>query len=88
MFSLYCLTGVNIGNKGSLGGSVVKNLPASVGDMGSVPGMGDHLEEEMPIHSSILAGESHGQRRLAGCSPWGHKESDAAERLSTHSHTI
>ena len=88
MFSLHCLTRVNIGNKGFLGGSVVKNLPASVGDMGSIPGMGDPLEEEMPIHSSILAGESHGQRRLAGYSPWGHKESDAAEQLSTHSHTI
>ena len=25
----------------------------------------------------------HGQRRLAGYSPWGHKESDTTERLST-----
>ena len=24
-------------------------------------------------------GESHGQRSLAGCSPWGHKESDTTE---------
>ena len=30
-----------------------------------------------------LPGESHGQRRLAGYSPWGHKESDVPERLST-----
>ena len=29
-------------------------------------------------------GESHGQRSLAGFSPWGHKESDMTERL-THS---
>ena len=28
-------------------------------------------------------GESHGQRRLAGYSPWGHKELDMAE----HTHT-
>ena len=28
-------------------------------------------------------GESHGQRSLAGYSPWGHKESDTTERLST-----
>ena len=30
----------------------------------------------------ILSGESHGQRSLAGYSPWGHKESDATERLT------
>jgi len=28
----------------------------------------------------------HGQRSLAGYSPWGHKESDTAERLSTAQH--
>ena len=28
----------------------------------------------------------HGQRRLAGYSPWGHKESDTTEPLSTHTH--
>ena len=27
-------------------------------------------------------GEFHGQRSLAGYSPWGHKESDMTERLS------
>ena len=27
----------------------------------------------------LLPGESHGQRSLVGCSPWGHKESDTAE---------
>ena len=30
-----------------------------------------------------LPGESHGQRSLAGYSPWGTKESDTTERLST-----
>ena len=34
----------------------------------------------------FLPAESHGQRRLAGYSPWGHKESDTTERL-THTHT-
>ena len=29
----------------------------------------------------FLPAESHGQRSLAGCSPWGHKESDTPERL-------
>ena len=32
----------------------------------------------------LLPGESHGQRSLAGCSPWGPKESDTTEWLSTH----
>ena len=30
----------------------------------------------------FLHGESQGQRRLAGYSPWGYKESDTTERLS------
>ena len=37
------------------GGSVVKNLLASVGDMGLIPGSEDPLEKEMAPHSSILA---------------------------------
>ena len=32
----------------------------------------------------FLPGKSHGQRSLAECSPWGHKELDTTERLSTH----
>ena len=31
------------------------------------------LEKEMVTHSSILAGKSHGQRSLVGCSPRGRK---------------
>ena len=30
----------------------------------------------------FLLGESHGQRNLAGYSPWGHKESDTTEQLT------
>ena len=33
----------------------------------------------MATHSSILPGESHGQRSLMGYSPWGLKELDAME---------
>ena len=40
---------------GFLGDSVVKNLPANAGDMGSILGQEDPLEEEMATHSSILA---------------------------------
>ena len=48
-------------------------------------GQEDPLEKEMAIHSSILAGESHGQRRLVGYSPWGHKELDMTE-VAEHTH--
>ena len=37
----------------------------------------------MAAHSSIPAGESHGQRSLESSSPRGHKELDTTERLST-----
>ena len=37
------------------------------------------LEEGMVTHSSILLGESHGQRSLVDYSPWGCKELDTAE---------
>ena len=47
----------------------VKNLPANGGDEGG----GDPLKAEMVTHASILAWKSHGQRRLVGYSPWGHK---------------
>ena len=33
----------------------------------------------MATHSVFLLGESHGQRSLAGYSPWGRKESDTPE---------
>ena len=54
---------------------VVKNLPASAGDIRDtgtqVQSLGgeDPLEKEMAAHSSILSGESRGQRSLAGYSP-------------------
>ena len=37
-----------------------------------------------------LPGKSHGQRNLAGYSPWGHKELDMTERLtlSLHFHSL
>ena len=60
-------------------GSVSKEFTCNAGDLGSIPGLGRSLEEEMATLSSILAGESHGQRSLAGYRPWGHKESDMTE---------
>ena len=67
--------------KGFTHGSLIKNLPANAGDVGSILGQDDPLEEEMATHSSILPGESHGQRTLAGYSPWGRKESDTTWQL-------
>ena len=32
-----------------------------------------------PPNPEFLPGESHGQRSLVGCSPWGCKESDMTE---------
>ena len=58
---------------------VVKNPPAKAGDirdsglvLGGEGPWEDTLEEEMATHCSILPGESHRQRSLTGCSPWGH----------------
>ena len=34
----------------------------------------------MATHSSILAWKTHGQRSLAGYSPWSRKESDMTEQ--------
>ena len=44
-------------------------------------GREDPLEEGLATHSTVLPGESHGQRSLAGYSPWGCKESDTTERI-------
>ena len=46
-----------------------KDLPITAGDagdVGSIPGLGRALEEEMATHSVCLPGESHGQRSLVG----------------------
>ena len=67
----------------SLVAQSVKNLSA-VQETPQVRSMSweDPLEKEMATHSSILAGKSHGQRSLVGCSPWGCKESGMTERLT------
>ena len=43
----------------------------------------------MATHPSIVAwGKSHGQRSLAGYSPWGYKESDMTKRLGINTHKV
>jgi len=54
-------------------GSVVKNLLANVGDMGPIPGQEEPPEKEWKPTPEFLPGKSHGQRSLAGYSPWGRK---------------
>ena len=41
--------------RGFPGRSLIKILPANAGDVGSILGQDDPLEEEMASHSSILA---------------------------------
>ena len=50
----------------------------------SIPKLGSSPGEGLPT-PAFLPGEFHGQRSLAGYSPWGHQESDTTERL-THTH--
>ena len=62
---------------------MVKNLPASIGDardVGLILGLGTSLGggHGNPLQYS-LSGKVHGQRSLAGYSPWGHTESDMTE---------
>ena len=47
------------------------------------------LEKGMATHPSILPGKSHGERSLAGYSPWGRKnQSDTTQQLNQcHHHT-
>ena len=56
---------------------MVKNPPASAGDKGLIPGSGRSLGGgDGKTNPVFLPEEFRGQRRLAGCSSWGHKESD------------
>ena len=66
------------------GSSDGKEYTCNAGDLSSVPGLGKSPGgghwQPTPI---FLPGEFRGQRSLAGCSPWGRKESDTTERLGT-----
>ena len=62
---------------------LVKNLSAMQEmpvDMGLTPGSGRSLSERACLPTPVfLSGGFHGQRSLAGYSPWGLKESDTTE---------
>ena len=70
---------------------VVKNLPAIQETWERLVqswGWGDHMEMEMATHSSILAWEVPQTEEPGGLHPWGCKESDMTERLSTDAHLL
>ena len=47
----------------------------------------DPLKKEMATTPVFLPGEFHGQKSLAGYSPWGRKESDTTE-MTEHTHRL
>ena len=65
---------------GLAGGSDGKEFACNSGDLGSIPGLGRAPggEHGKPIQYSCQK-NPHGQRSLAGYSPWGLKESDTTE---------
>ena len=71
-------------SRASLVAQTVKNPSANVGDLGSVSGLGRSSGggHGNSLQYSCLE-NPHEQRSLAGYSPWGHKESDLTEQLST-----
>ena len=61
---------------------MVKNLPALQETWVQSLGQEDPLEKGMAPTPVFLPGEFHGQRSLAGYSPWGCKELDTTEQLT------
>ena len=68
---------------------MVKNPLANAGevrDMGSILGLERCPGEGLATTPVFLPGKSHGQNRLVGYNPWGHKETDTTE-ATWHAHT-
>ena len=63
---------------------MLKNLPAMQETQVQSLGQEDPLEEEMTTTLVFLPGKSHGQKSLAGHSPWCHRELDMTEHVHTH----
>ena len=65
-------------------GSTGKESACNAGDLGSIPGLGRSPGEGKGLPTPVFwPGEFHGLY-----SPWGHKESGMAERLSLHFNTV
>ena len=75
---------VHIHIHGLPGGSDGKESTCNAGNLGLIPGLGrspggGHGNP----HQYLCLENPHGQRSLVGYSPWGRKESDTTEQLST-----
>ena len=64
----------------SLGAQMAKNLPAMQETQVQSLGQEDPWRREWMPTPVFLPGEFHGQRSLAGYSPWGRKESGMTEQ--------
>ena len=71
------------------GGSGGEESTCNAGDLGSIPMLGRSAGggHGYPFQYSCLENPMDrrawwAERSVAGCSPWGHKESDTTERLS------
>ena len=94
MLIMYCDRVRNV--QGFPGGSDGKESVQNAGDLDSIPGLGRSPGEGSgyPLQYSCLEntpvfipGEFHGQRSLAGYSPWDCIESDMTEQL-THTRNV
>ena len=63
-------------------GSAGEESACNARDLDWIPGLGRSLEKGERLPTPVfLPGEFHGQKRLAGYSPWGCKKLDMTERL-------
>ena len=71
------------------GGTDGKESTCNVGDLGSIPGLGRSPGggHGNPLQYFCLE-NPHGQRSLAGYSPWGHKESDMTKHNTARAQKI
>ena len=68
--------------RASPGGSDGKESACDIGDLGSIPEIPWRREwQPTPV---FLPGEFHGQRSVAGYSPWGCEEMDTTEQLTLY----
>ena len=66
---------------------MVKKLPAMKETWVQSLGWEDPLEKEIANTPVFLSGKFHRQRSLKGCSPWGCKELDTTEQLTSTQRT-
>ena len=75
---LAVFSSINVDNNIIAGGSMVESA-WNAQDSGFISGPGRSPEKGMATTAVFLPVEFHGQRRLAGYSSWGYKESDPTD---------